>query len=89
MKRIGIVQIKQETNTFNPIRTELSAFESFGYGIGDDVITKFGDVNEIGGFLEGLRRWDEAATPIGIIRAQASQGGKLGADTLNRFVDVL
>ncbi len=89
MKRIGIAQIKQETNTFNPIRTDLPAFESFGYGIGDEVITKFGDVNEIGGFLDGLRRWDEPATPIGIIRAQASPGGKLGADTLNRFIDVL
>ena len=89
MKRIGIMQILQETNSFNPVRTTLDDFEAFGLGLGDDVISEFGEVDEIGGFLEGLKLWSKPVQPVGLIRAQSWSGGPLSTETKGWFIDAV
>ena len=42
MKRIGIIQILQETNCFNPVLTVRGDFENFGVGTGREVLTQYG-----------------------------------------------
>ena len=56
MKRIAILQVVQESNSFNPIATTRTDFERFGVAEGGDVISQYGSVGEIGGFLQGLER---------------------------------
>jgi len=85
MKRIAVLQILQESNSFNPVPTERSDFEQFGLGIGEEVLTTYGSVDELGGFLEGLGRWQEPVEPVGLIRAQAWPGGPLSSDTMRWF----
>ncbi len=82
MKRIGVCQIMQETNGFNPLLTRREDFESFGVGMGAEVVSRFGEVDELSGFSEGLNAWSEPCTAVGIVRAQAWSGGPLASDTL-------
>ena len=67
MKRIGILQIVQESNTFNPVLTTRSEFERFGTDVGGDVLANFARVDEIGDFLNGLREWDVEVDPVGVL----------------------
>ncbi len=89
MKKIAIIQICQETNGFNPVLTTRSDFESFGVGLGADVLTKFGNTGEIAGFFEGIKHWPEPAKPIGIVRAMAWPGGKLSVETKAWLIHML
>ena len=89
MKRIGIAQIIQESNSFTPKRATLSDFEPFGIALGDEVVSRYGDSDETGGFADGLKSWDEAAEPVGLIRAHGWSYGPLSRDTRQWFADRL
>ena len=54
--RIAIGQIWQEQNTFSPVKTSLSDFEQFGLYYGDDILDKFSEANELGGFITTLKK---------------------------------
>jgi microcystin degradation protein MlrC len=85
MKRIGIIQILQETNYFNPILTVRRDFENFGVGKGREVISKYGNVGELAGFVQGLGQWPEKARPVGVVRMQAWSGGIAARSTMAWF----
>jgi microcystin degradation protein MlrC len=89
MKRIGIIQILQETNCFNPVLTVRGDFENFGVGTGREVLTQYGEVGEIGGFIEGLKTWSEPVEPVGVLRLQAWSGGPAAQDTMDWFLAML
>src|SRR5665213_950648 len=89
MKRIGILQILQDTNCFNPVPTVRRDFENFGVGTGREVLSKYGDVGEIGGFVEGLKEWPERVRPVGVLRMQAWSGGPVARDTKRWFSRML
>ena len=89
MKRIGIIQILQETNCFNPVLSMPADFENFGVGTGGEVLTKYGDVGEMGGFLEGLKEWTEPVEPVGLLRLQAWSGGPSAPVTQAWFLGLL
>ncbi len=89
MKRIGLIQILQETNCFNPVLTVQADFENFGVGSGGEVLTKYGEVGEIGGFMEGLTQWPEAVEPVGVLRLQAWSGGPAAPRTQAWFGEML
>ena len=57
--RIALAQVWQETNTFNPIRTTRADFDQFGVTFGNDLLEKMADTNELGGFIQSLRKWPE------------------------------
>lgn len=84
--RIGIAQLWQETNTLNPQPTTRADFEQSGILRGAAVIRELADVNEPGGFLTGLTRWQRATEPVGIVRLPAWPGGPLTADAM-RWVE--
>jgi len=89
MKRVGIAQILQESNSLNPILTVREDYARFGLGLGDEVVAEYADVDEIGGFFEGLSAWEEPFEPVGLIRAQAWTGGPLSTETFDWFQDTL
>ncbi len=89
MKRIGLIQILQETNCFNPVLTVRADFENFGVGTGSEVLAQYGTVGEIGGFVEGLKQWPEAVEPVGVLRLQAWSGGPAAPSTQAWFGELL
>jgi microcystin degradation protein MlrC len=50
--RIAIGQLWQETNTFNPLPTTRRDFEDFGVLLGQDVVERMAETNELGGFIQ-------------------------------------
>jgi microcystin degradation protein MlrC len=79
--RIAIGQLWQETNTFNPLPTTRDDFESFGLLRGDDLIRHMADTNELGGFIQSLRRWPQQPEIVGLVRLPAWPSGRATAET--------
>jgi microcystin degradation protein MlrC len=80
--RIAIGQLWQETNTFNPLPTTRQDFEDFGVVRGDAIVARFEDTNELGGFIQALRRWPQQPEIVGLVRLPAWPSGRATRDTL-------
>lgn len=93
MRRIGILQVHQESNSFNPVRTTRADYERYGVATGRRVLDEFGETGELGGFLEGLRAADRTGAvsiePVGIVRFQAWPSGPVEADAFRWITGVL
>src|SRR4051812_1553659 len=59
--RIGLIQVMQETCSFNPTPTTLADFESFGILEGAEMLERSDRVGPVGGYLDVVAR---SATPI-------------------------
>src|ERR1700751_4326337 len=81
--RIAIGQLWQESNTFNPLPTTRLDFEHFGVSRGDDMIARMADTNELGGFIQSLRRWPEQPEIVGLVRLPAWPSGRATPETFN------
>ncbi len=79
--RIGIGQLWQETNTFNPLPTTREDFEQFGVLRGPELVERMADTNELGGFIQALRAWPEAPEIVGLVRLPAWPGGSATPET--------
>jgi len=89
VKRIGILQVWQESNHFNPVRTEEADFRHFGYGEGRPGLERFASGEEVGGFVEGLEAWNDQPKQVGLLFAQAWPGGPLTSSTKAWLVERL
>src|SRR5436189_2460796 len=74
--RIAIGQLWQETNTLNPLPTTFADFEAFGVHEGSDLIQRFAETNELGGFIQSLRAWPEPPEIVPLMRFAAWPGGQ-------------
>jgi len=79
--RIAIGQLWQETNTFNPQVTTRDDFEKFGICRGDELVRQMADVNELGGFIQSLRKWPARPEIVGLVRLPAWPSGRATTDT--------
>jgi microcystin degradation protein MlrC len=79
--RIAIGQLWQETNTFNPLPTTRQDFEDFGVVRGPEIIERFHDTNELGGFIQSLGRWPERPEIVGLVRLPAWPSGRATPET--------
>lgn len=79
--RIALGQIWQETNTFNPIPTTRADFEAFGVSRGEEMLRKMADTNELGGFIQLLRKWPEKPELVGLVRLPAWPAGRATVET--------
>src|SRR5262245_2757419 len=79
--RIAIGQLWQETNTFNPLPTTQVDFEAFGVLRGAELVRQMADTNELGGFIQSLRRWPEHPEIVGLVRLPAWPSGRATAET--------
>ena len=87
--RIAIGQLWQETNTFNPLPTTRADFEAFGILRGEDVVSRMAETNELGGFIQSLRRWPGDPQIVGLVRLPAWPSGRATADTFDWLRDEL
>jgi microcystin degradation protein MlrC len=81
--RIGIMQLWQETNTFNPLPTTRRDFEAFGVLRGHEIIDQLANTNEPGGFIRALCAWPEQPEIVGLVRLPAWPSGRLTAETFD------
>lgn len=81
--RIAIAQLWQETNTLSPIATTRADFEQFGVLRGAEVVDKMAETNELGGFIQSLRKWSERPDIVGLVRLPAWPAGTATADTFD------
>lgn len=88
MKSIAIGQIRQETNTFNPVHTERSHFEDYGLVQGADIVERYGDVAEIAGFTELPKILENPVEWVGMCRAVTWSGGPLAAGLLAELIEI-
>src|SRR5580704_13591129 len=87
--RIAIGQLWQETNTFNPLPTARQDFEDFGVVRGSEIIRRFHDTNELGGFIQSLGRWPERPEIVGLVRLPAWPSGRATPETFRWLRDEL
>jgi microcystin degradation protein MlrC len=79
--RIAIGQLWQETNTFNPLPTSREDFERFGVLRGPALVEQMAETNELGGFIQSLRRWPERPEIVPLVRLPAWPSGPATAET--------
>ncbi|MGH7169499.1 MAG: M81 family metallopeptidase [Gemmataceae bacterium] len=79
--RIAVGQLWQESNTFNPIPTTRADFEHFGIVRGAQLVEQMADTNELGGFIQSLRRWPEQPEIVGLVRLPAWPSGTATFET--------
>jgi microcystin degradation protein MlrC len=79
--RIAVGQLWQETNTFNRNSTNLNAFRDWGIAQGAEVLTRYGNTGEIGGFVDECRTWNSAIELVGLTRMACWPWGAVDADT--------
>lgn len=88
MKRIVIGMIVQESNTFSPIPTTLKDFEDQGLCYGREVLDRYGQKNELGGFVAAARS-EKDIELVPTLRACAWAGGRVEQPTFNHLKDEL
>ena len=87
--RIGIGQLWQETNTFNPRPTTRADFEEFGVLRGAELVANMAHTNELGGFIQSLSAWPQSPEIVGMVRLPAWPSGPATADTFEWLRDEL
>jgi microcystin degradation protein MlrC len=85
--RIAIGQLAQESNTLNPLPTTLADFEAFGICAGAELVERFAETNELGGFIQSLRAWPERKEIVGLVRLMAWPSGPANAATFALLID--
>lgn len=78
--RIAIGMLHQETNVFNPSSTSLENFEAMGIFYGEEIIRRFSDVGELGGFIQAAREEGDFEL-VPTMRAMAMPWGKCDRET--------
>lgn len=88
---IAVAQIKQETNSFSPVKTSIRDFEADGLYYAQDILPfARKEKKELGGFLKAVDDFGSGKVEIvPIIRATAESGGPVERDVYNRFKEVL
>ncbi len=90
-KKILLIEIQQETNSFSPILTTKKDFEAVYLVYGEDIwplfsISKF----QLGGFYKALKEYqNEAIEVVPVVCAWAQSGGPLSTEIYEHFKDTI
>ncbi|MFN0198832.1 MAG: M81 family metallopeptidase [Planctomycetaceae bacterium] len=79
--RIAVAEIAQETDSFSPLRADLSEFESYGLYRGLDVIERMRGAGPIGGLLDVVAEQSSPVELVPLIRAWGGAGGTILDET--------
>jgi microcystin degradation protein MlrC len=90
--RVAIGQLWQEQNTFSPVKTDIEDFKQYGLYFGNEIIKRFSEVNELGGFISTANtKKDVELVPI--MRAWTWPKGNVRAEVYDKlkedFIDFL
>jgi microcystin degradation protein MlrC len=82
-KRIALIHLMQETDTFNPVPTTIANFEMVALLEGDAVVGRVDPSGPIAGYLDAVRASVLDVKTVPILRADAQSGGRLSRETLD------
>lgn len=85
--RIGLINISQETNDFNPSPTTMEHYRSYGIYEGQQLIDEQGDIGSIGGYLKVVKDSGLDIETVPIIRGLSVAGGRLDKESFEFFQD--
>ncbi len=89
MKRVGIIALLHESNTFLHEPTTLAHFQANLLVTGEHVLQAFrGTPHEVGGFLQALEE-DSHTQPVGIFAARAMPYGTITHDCWTQLMQLL
>lgn len=83
--RIALAELAQETDSFSPLRAEISEFEDFGLYYGRDVLERMAGAGPMGGFLEVAAEQPQPPEIVPLLRAWAGAGGPIADATFARL----
>ena len=83
--RIALINLAQETNSFNPVLTSLADFEAFGIHEGEAVVSRCAPTSEVGGYLAAVGEWPGEVKTVPIIRGWAVAGGPISREVFDLF----
>jgi microcystin degradation protein MlrC len=84
-RRIALVHVMQETNTFNPVPTTLADFENLALLEGDQVFARSDPSGPIAGACAAVDTIAPGVELVPILRADAQSGGRLTRDALDEL----
>jgi microcystin degradation protein MlrC len=84
-RRIALVHVMQETNTFNPVPTTLADFENLALLEGDAVFARSDPSGPIAGARAAVAASAADVELVPILRADAQSGGRLTRDALDEL----
>lgn len=87
-KKIAIIEIQQETNSFSPVLTTLEDFEAVALGYGAEVlgISKLHPTKQIAGFLKAVDNYGKGQIAVvPVITAWATSGGPIEKQVYHGF----
>ena len=87
--KIALIQVMQETDTFNPVPTTLTDFKNVALLEGAAILSRVDPSSPIAGFLEAIRVSGEDVEIIPILRADAQSGGRLSLQTLSELCRII
>ena len=87
--KIALIQVMQETDTFNPVPTTLTDFKNVALLEGAAILSRVDTNSPIAGFLEAIRVSGEDVEVIPILRADAQSGGRLSRQTLSELCQII
>lgn len=85
--RVAIGQLWQETNTLNPIPTTRANFEDFGVTRGDHLVQQMSTTNELGGFIQSMKKWPTCPEIVGLVRLPAWPSGTVTQDAFQWIIE--
>jgi microcystin degradation protein MlrC len=89
MKRIGIIVLLHESNTFLPSPTTLQHFKTNVLVEGDEVLSRFrGSQHEVGGFIESIEQ-ETGLQLVGVFAARAMPYGPIDAACWDELMRLL
>jgi microcystin degradation protein MlrC len=87
-KKVGLVGLYHESNTFVPQPTTIENFKKGRYLKGQDIVNEYKNAHhEIGGMIEILQQEDMEIIPL--LYAEATPGGTITAETYEALLDDL
>src|SRR5687768_11576397 len=84
-RRIALVHLMQETNTFNPVPTTLADFESLALLVGNEVLARSDPSGPIAGAYAAVEASTADVELVPVLRADAQSGGRLTRDTVDEL----
>ncbi|MEX1231086.1 MAG: M81 family metallopeptidase [Planctomycetaceae bacterium] len=83
--RIAVAELGQETDSFSPLRADLSEFAANGLFFGDDVIDRMRGAGPLGGLFDVAQEQSRSVELVGLIRAWGGAGGAILDETFERL----
>jgi len=85
--RLGLIQMLQEANTFNPAPTTLADFAAFGLYEGAEMLHKQRGSGTVGGYITAVEASGLDIETVPIARGWAGAGGRITTEALDYFAD--